>query len=81
MARGWESKSVEAQIEGAEADRASAKRPVMTAEQIESARKKNGLLLGRARLLQDLETCRHPRYRDILTQALAELEAQLAEFD
>ena len=77
MARGWESKSVEAQVELSETDHGSSNKRRMTPDQIETARKRNGLLLARARVLHELETCQHHRRRDMLTQALADLDAQL----
>ena len=79
MARGWESKAVEAQIETAEA-RASNKKQ-LTLEAIERARLRESLLLSRARVLQDLEQSRNPRYRKMLTDALAHLDARLAQLD
>ena len=79
MARGWESKSVEAQIESSESTCDSPERQRLTPNRIESERKKNGLRLARSMVLQELEACQHARYRDILNQALADLEAQLAQ--
>lgn len=77
MARGWESKAVEAQIESAEAPR----RPkiALTPAQLEAARKVDSLLLHRTRVLRDLETCSEGRYRKTLSDGLAYLEKQLAE--
>ena len=78
MARGWESKSVEGQIESFNADRKLSQHARSSPEQIESARKRTGLLLARCRVLRELEHCRHPRRREMLTQSLAHLDAQLA---
>ena len=80
MARGWESKAVEAQIETAEA-RAAAKKTRMSLEEMERKRKRESLLLSRARVVQDLEQSSNPRYRKMLTDALAHLDAQLAQLD
>ena len=80
MARGWESKAVEAQVEAAEARAASNKKP-LTPEEIERARLRDSLLLSRARVLQDLERSSNPRYRKMLTDALAHLDARLAQLD
>jgi hypothetical protein len=79
MARGWESKSVEGQIESFHADHVPSQKQRLSPDQIESARKKNGLLLARSRVLQDLDHSQHPRHREMLKQALADLDAQLAE--
>ena len=81
MARGWESKSVEGQIESFHADHVASQKQRLSPEQIESVRKKNGLLLARSRVLQGLDQSQHPRRREMLKQALADLEAQLAEFE
>jgi|GraSoiStandDraft_43_1057313.scaffolds.fasta_scaffold407155_2 hypothetical protein len=81
MARGWESKSVEGQIESFNADHVTSQKQRLSPDQVESARKKNGLLLARSRVLQELDQPPHPRRREMLKQALADLEAQLAEFE
>jgi hypothetical protein len=81
MARGWESKSVEGQIESFHADHVTSRKQRLSPDQIESARKKNGLLLARSRVLQDLDQSQHSRHREMLKQALADLDAQLAEFE
>lgn len=77
MARGWESKSVEEQIESATV------RPVrgteLTPEQAERERKRDSLLLQRTRVLRELEQCQGDRHRKTLTDGLAYLESQLAE--
>ena len=77
MARGWESKAVEAQMEAAEARRGQSRQgpsPV----QMEAARKLDSLLLHRTRVLKDLERCKDERYRKTLSDGLAFLEQQLA---
>ena len=76
MARGWESKSVQAQIESANARRGQP-RVRLTPEQIELERKRESLLLTRKRVLRDLENCRDARYRKTLAEGLSYLEAQL----
>ncbi len=76
MARGWESKSVEAQKELAE-DRDSAPKNRLTPAQIELQRKKANLLLSRDRIVQQLQADLNPRHREMLRNALADLEGQL----
>jgi hypothetical protein len=78
MARGWESKSVEEQIESARA-REAGHRPRLTPEQAALEKKRDSLLLQRTRVQRDLENCRDERYRKTLTEGLAYLESQLAE--
>lgn len=77
MARGWESKSVQAQIESANSRRGQ-RRARLTPEQIELERKRDSLLLTRTRVLHDLENCSNERYRKTLAEGLSYLEAQLA---
>jgi hypothetical protein len=78
MARGWESKSVEGQIESAN-ERRGIHRVRLSAEQAELERKRDGLLLTRTRVLHDIGKCENPRYRKTLEEGLAYLEAQLTE--
>ena len=76
MARGWESKSVEAQIESADQRRGEGKLE-LTPEQLEAQRKRDSLLLHRTRVLSDLEKCKDERYRKTLSDGLAFLEQEL----
>ncbi|HTZ95801.1 MAG TPA: hypothetical protein VMB18_05360 [Terriglobales bacterium] len=78
MARGWESKSVEQQQ--AEATTPSSKPAArLTHEQMKTQRQKQGLLLSRQRVLQQLASARNPHHRKMLEKALADLDAQLAQ--
>ena len=74
MARGWESKSIESQIEAAEARRAGTG-PVVSAEEL----KRNSLLLSRTRILREIAAARHPRHRETLEASLKFLDEKLAE--
>ena len=78
MARGWESKSVEDQIDMAEARSANARAKVLSEEAIEALRKKESILMSRTRVVRDIESAQNPRYRAVLTKALADLDAQLS---
>jgi hypothetical protein len=81
MARGWESKSVEEQIEMAEPR--SRKRTIavklQAADALDLIRKRESLLLSRTRVVQELNSAQNPRYRDLLGKALADLESNLAK--
>lgn len=78
MARGWESKSVEAQQ--AEASEKSAKpRPPMSAEEAARWREQESLRLSRQRVLQQLEASTNPRHRKLLQDALADLDEKLSK--
>lgn len=76
MARGWESKAVEGQIEASRAE-AEANPLRISADQREVIRKREDLMLSRTRVVHDLEAAQNPRYRTILTAALAHLDEQL----
>jgi hypothetical protein len=78
MARGWESKSVEDQIDMAEARRAVTAGGVQTPKTLEVIRKKETILLSRTRVVHDLESAQNPRYKAVLNKALADLDAQLS---
>ena len=75
MARGWESKSVESQIEdaGSRADRGQA----LTPEQREIQAKRASLDLSRRRVLQELQATRSAVRRTALEQALAFLDEEI----
>lgn len=79
MARGWESKSVEQQQEE-RLEQRKASGPVMSAEQREQNRKRDGLVLARQRLVNELQAARNPRHRQMLSDSLAEVDRQLAFF-
>jgi hypothetical protein len=77
MARGWESKSVEEQQAEAVSSPGPAK-PLLTPAQIASQPRRQGLMLSRQHVLQQLEAAQSPRHREILKSALADLDTQLA---
>jgi hypothetical protein len=77
MARGWESKAVEAQIDLAEAHRSTRLIIAPSTESLELIRKKENILLSRTRVVRELDNAQNPRYKAVLTKALAELDAQL----
>jgi hypothetical protein len=80
MARGWESKSVEQQQEEMAEQRKTVRAPISTDEQ-QRNRKREGLLLCRGRLAQQLQSASNPRHRQMLEQAIAELDRQLSSFE
>jgi len=78
MARGWESKSVEAQIDAADSRKSAVLINSPTPEQLESLRKRENILLSRTRVVHELDSAQNPRYRVVLEKALADLDAQLS---
>jgi hypothetical protein len=76
VARGWESKSVEAQqAEAGEKSGQSGRK--MSAEEAAVFREKENLRLARQRVLQQLEASQNPRHRTLLLDALAHLDEKL----
>ncbi|MGB2886145.1 MAG: hypothetical protein WBC04_00475 [Candidatus Acidiferrales bacterium] len=80
MARGWESKAVEGQIELSGNEQSEGRRQ-LTPAQMENQRKKQILLLSRTQVVRQIETSRNERYTEQLNRALADIDAQLAELD
>jgi hypothetical protein len=77
MARGWESKSVEAQQEEASEKSNRSGKPKMSAEEAAAFREKENLRLARQRVLQQLEANSNPRHRKVLEDALSALDEKL----
>ena len=77
VARGWESKSVEEQQAQAVSSPSPAN-PPLTPGQMADLRQKQGLLLSRQHVLQQLQAAQNPRHREILQTALADLDRKLA---
>jgi len=80
MARGWESKSIELQQAEMLERRRPANAPVSPDEQ-QRNRKRDGLLLSRQHLTQQLQSACNPRHRQMLEQSIAELDKQLSSFE
>jgi hypothetical protein len=79
MARGWESKSVEAQMESAGSSESSTgKRPLTDAERT-TQRERDKLKLSRAYVLHQLESSTNERYTESLRKALSEIEQKLEQ--
>jgi hypothetical protein len=80
MARGWESKSVEAQQAEAEEGNPKSRAKLSPSEAVRARRKEN-LHLSRQQILQQLQATLNPRHRELLNRALADLEQKLTRFD
>ena len=81
MARGWESKSVESQIESAKDKTTSGSEPQSTDKQKKVERERQGLLLARTYLLRRIESSSNERYTQSLRQALEEIDQKIANLD
>jgi hypothetical protein len=79
MARGWVSKSIEAQIDLAEPVRRAVLSNTPDPARIELIRKKETIMLSRTRVVRELSSAQNPRYKAVLSKALADLDAQLSQ--
>jgi hypothetical protein len=77
MARGWESKAIEEQREDPAEASSPKSRPANSPEEQERMRKRKALQLARKRTVADLASARHPRHRELLERALADLEERI----
>lgn len=79
VARGWESKSVEAQQAEATAEKPGP-RARLTPGQVAKHQKLEGLLLSRKNVTHLIEASANARYRKLLEQALHDLDSKIAQF-
>ena len=79
MARGWESKSIEAQQDAAAAPRQ--KGPALSREQAARQTERATLMLARTRALADLQRACASAHRAMLEQAIADLDRRLKALD
>ena len=80
MARGWESKSVEAQQADA-AEKSGKPRVKLSPEAAARSRERENLRLARQRVVQQLEQSQNSRHRDLLQRTLADLDQKLSRFE
>jgi hypothetical protein len=78
MARGWESKSIEAQQDEASA-RTTPDKPRLTREAAARLREKENLRLSLQNVVQQLERSSNARHRAMLEQAQSDLERRIQE--
>jgi len=80
MARGWESKSVEAQQSEA-SEKSSKPRIKLTPEAAARSREQENLRLSRQNVVHQLEKTQNPRHRKLLEKTLADLDQKLNRFN
>ena len=78
MARGWESKDVESQVEATQAPQ-KAPSGTKSVEQVYRERQRQDLQLSRTRIVNDLASATHPNHRKSLEAALAHLDKKISE--
>ncbi|GAC1626361.1 MAG: hypothetical protein PVS2B2_08490 [Candidatus Acidiferrum sp.] len=80
MARGWESKDVESQVENKDkAPEQKSGRGPKSPEQLMRELQIQDLELSRTRIMNDLTAATHPNHRKSLEAALAHLDKKIAE--
>jgi hypothetical protein len=79
MARGWESKAVEAQQDAAASRRPTG--PPVSLDEAARRRSRATLMLARSRALADLQQACAAAHRSMLEQAIADLDAKIAALD
>jgi urease accessory protein UreF len=79
MARGWESKDVDSQIEDRKNVTDTLTRAQKKAEEMRKESEKRGLALSRVRIVNDLGVATNPNHRKSLEAALAHLDKKIAE--
>ena len=80
MAKGWESKSAEALAGVFEVRTRTLNRNTPDSATLDRLRQKEGMQLSRTHILTDLKSAQNPRYRELLTRMLADLDVKLAAF-
>ena len=81
MARGWESKAVEDQMQATEAAKELRSKPVLTDDEIKRRAQLEELMLSRAKVLKNIETTKNARYKAVLERSLAHLDAEIAKLN
>jgi hypothetical protein len=79
IARGWESKDVESQVESGQAPPGHYGNNTKSPEQTRREQERNDLQLSRTRIAHDLESATHPNHRKSLEAALAHLDKKISE--
>jgi hypothetical protein len=79
MARGWESKDVESQVEAIETPKQKPSSGPKTPEELMREEQLKDLQLSRIRIVNDLASATHPNHRKSLEAALAHLDKKIAD--
>jgi hypothetical protein len=79
MARGWESKDVESQVEATQAPKEKSGSGPKSPEQLKREQERKDLQLSRTRIANDLGNATHPNHRKSLEAARAHLDKKIAD--
>jgi hypothetical protein len=77
MARGWESKDIEAQVEQKNTVAENQSKAQKTADQVRRDTERRDLQLSRTRIQNELESATNPNHRKSLEAALAHLDSKI----
>ena len=83
MARGWDSKSVEEQIEQSvlEKEFVSVTKKARTPDQVQKLIEKRNLEAARAKVRHEIASTQNERYQAMLNRSLQDLESKLAKLE
>jgi len=79
MARGWESKDVESQVEAKKTMSAATTKGPKSPEEMRRDQERKDLELSRIRIANDLQNATHPNHRKSLEAALEHLDQKIAK--
>ena len=79
MARGWESKDVESQVEAKKSMSSSSGKGPKTPEDLRREQECRDLQLSRIRIVNDLQVATNPNHRKSLEAALTHLDQKIAK--
>lgn len=81
MARGWESKDVESQVEEKRTMSAAPGKGPKSPEDIRREQERRDLQLSRTRVVNELQNASNPNHRKSLEAALAHLDQKISQLD
>ena len=81
MARGWESKDVESQVEADQAPKGHYGKNEKSPDQLRREKERKDLQLSRVRIAHDLESASNPNHKRSLEAALAHLDKKLSDLN
>jgi hypothetical protein len=81
MARGWESKDVESQVEADQAPKGHYGNNTKSPDQLRREQERKDLQLSRVRIAHDLESASNPNHKRSLEAALAHLDKKLSDLN
>ena len=81
MARGWESKAVEEQIESKTTEFVAVTKKKRTPDQVQKLIEKRNLEAARAKVHHEIASTHNERYKEMLARSLKDLDIKLAALE